>query len=603
MDNYRRRNRNDFDDERRQSRRSRRFKLIFLLVLIFAMGGYVVFWLVTNENANTYEEMGFWDFHSHLDRNEIGFIIDGQRVEIEARPVFIGNELYLPIDLVREFVDEHVYWDGNERISITTRTKAFRIDLGRLEHTVNGRQATLALPVILHNGKPFIPADFIASLNGVDFVFKDYINAIVMVNNANVPAMVRVTEDGIPLKFEPTISRGLSFFRRGTTIYVQKLLSTTDELIHLSNEGSFIRVQTENGLVGYVDSGFFEVISQAQIAPVVMPEPVFDGMVNMVWDLMTNITAVRNEARRYVPHGLNVISPTFFEFSTALDGTLISIADQGYVDWAKSNGWQVWALIADKLEGHFRADVARHVFTNTAHRERAIDQLVAFVDQYMFDGICINFEAIRAEYADHYILFLRELAPLLRERGVILSVTMFVPWNHNLHYNREQAALAADFIIIMGYDEHYATSAVAGPNASINFVQNGINRTLWEVPHNQIILGIPLYVRVWRETQTGDGIVVSQNAMGMNEAYNLFIDNGAQFVWCEITLSYYSEFRGVDSEGRTYTRRVWLEEERSISAKLDLVIYHDLAGTAGWRKGLERPEIWNVLMEYFELIQ
>jgi len=581
-------------NESKHNQNPHRFKVVFLIVILLGLGGYIAVWLLFNSGSNG-DEYGF------LDGQRIGFVpryvfIDGELYS----PIFVEDELYLPINLVQNYVDEHLYWDGNYRVSITTRTHVFRIDVGQTAHTVNGRTAQLDLPVIMASGTPHLPANFIAELNDVAFEFRQDINTLIITNNAVEPTLLRVTRDGEPLRYEP-----------GSRSPAQTTLYSQDTVVLINSSDGFCFVKTEGGLTGHVVSGRLEVAYMPKPPIAAAPTPVFDGMVNMVWDLMSNITAVRNEARRYVPVGLNVISPTFFEFCPSLDGTVLSIADQGYVDWAHSNGWQVWALIADKLDGHFRSDVARHVFTNTGHRERAIDQVVEFTERYSLDGICINFEAIRAEYADYYIRFLRELAPLLRERGVIVSVTMFVPWSHNLHYNRGQAAKAADFIIIMGYDEHYATSAVAGPNASISFVQNGINRTLqeiqngvtlWEVPHHQIILGIPLYVRVWRETEVaGRGTpVVSQAAMGMDAAYDLFISHGAQFEWCEVTLSYYAEFRGVDAYGQTYRRRVWLEEERSIAAKLDLVIYHNLAGTAGWRKGLERPAIWDVLNEYLQ---
>jgi len=569
-----------------------------MLAVILAMGAFLAFWFITHDDSETFEQRGFWEFFTHLDRNEIGVVFNGQRSEFEPRPVFVDGELYLPIEFVQNYIDEHIFWDGGDRVSVTTRTQAFRIDIGQLAHTVNGVSAQLDLPVIMMDEQPHIPARFVAGLHGFEFDFKEYINTVVMTNTSAIQILARVVYDDEPLRFEMPENRRITFFQSRSPVLVQRGLSADETLIVIDDSGDFYLVQTQDGLLGYVAADKIEVVNLPQPVAEMPLQPVFDGMVNMVWDLMSNNTAVRNEVRRYVPYGLNVISPTFFEFCPTLDGTILSIADQGYVDWAHSNGWQVWALVADKLDGHFRSDVSRHVFTNTAHREKAIDQLVAFTEQYSFDGICINFEAIRPEYAGTYIQFLRELAPLLRERGIILSVTMFVPMNHNLFYNREQAALAADFIIIMGYDEHYATSAVAGPNASIGFVQNGINRTLWEVPHHQIILGIPLYVRVWRETETAGGIRVTQNAMGMDAAYDLFVSNGATFEWCDVTMSYYAEFRGVDEDGQTYRRRVWLEEERSISAKLDLVIYHELAGAAGWRKGLERPAIWGVLAEY-----
>ena len=46
------------------------------------------------------------------------------------------------------------------------------------------------------------------------------------------------------------------------------------------------------------------------------------------------------------------------------------------------------------------------------------------------------------------------------------------------HYNREEQGIVADYVIIMGYDEHFAGSEEAGSVASIDFVREGITETL-----------------------------------------------------------------------------------------------------------------------------
>jgi spore germination protein YaaH len=356
---------------------------------------------------------------------------------------------------------------------------------------------------------------------------------------------------------------------------------------------------TNDGLLGYVASGSLtrHPIQWPTPSPSPAPPPLNRG-ISMVWDLVINTTAAQNEARRYVPDGLHVISPSFFEFCfTRLDGTLISITDKGYMDWAHANGLQVWPMVADfsHTEHTPHGRVSQYVLAVTEHRERAVDQLVMYAERYGFDGINIDFEHIRRDDGIYYVQFIRELAPLLRERQITLSVCKYVPMSHTLHYNRAETAFYADYIVIMGYDEHFSTSPVAGPNASINWVRNGILRTMDEVPAEQIILGIPLWVRVWRETETPSGMQVTQNNLDMESAYNLFVNAGAAFEWDDVTMSYYAEYRGVDANGMTYTRRVWLEDERSLRAKLDLVNEYGLAGVSGWRKGFEKPSVWDVI--------
>ena len=62
----------------------------------------------------------------------------------------------------------------------------------------------------------------------------------------------------------------------------------------------------------------------------------------------------------------------------------------------------------------------------------------------------------------------------------------------------------ADYVIIMGYDEHYATSPEAGSVASIGWVREGIENTLEEVPAEKVINAVPFYTRLWEERPKTD---------------------------------------------------------------------------------------------------
>ena len=60
----------------------------------------------------------------------------------------------------------------------------------------------------------------------------------------------------------------------------------------------------------------------------------------------------------------------------------------------------------------------------------------------------------------------------------------------------------ADYVIIMGYDEHFAGSYEAGSVASYNYVKEGIEETLRDVPADKVINAVPFYTRLWNETRT-----------------------------------------------------------------------------------------------------
>lgn len=149
----------------------------------------------------------------------------------------------------------------------------------------------------------------------------------------------------------------------------------------------------------------------------------------------------------------------------------------------------------------------------------------------------------------------------------------------------------ADYVIIMGYDEHYAGSAEAGSVASINFVEEGIKQTVEQVPANKIINAVPFYTRIWSTT----GADVSSQAVGMAMAQEYINAHNIETVWDEETCQNYGEYM----DGDTYNQ-VWLEDAQSIGVKLNVMQNYNIGGVACWRLGYETPDIWDVIEEYLD---
>ena len=151
--------------------------------------------------------------------------------------------------------------------------------------------------------------------------------------------------------------------------------------------------------------------------------------------------------------------------------------------------------------------------------------------------------------------------------------------------------MVADYVIIMGYDEHYRGSEEAGSVASIGFVENGIKKTLEEVPAEKVINAIPFYTRIWDTT----GGTVESQAVGMDLAEEYIKNHNITTVWDEETCQNYGTY---ESGGTKH--EVWLEDAESIRVKLNVMEANGIAGVACWKLGYEKPEIWDVIAEYLE---
>ena len=121
------------------------------------------------------------------------------------------------------------------------------------------------------------------------------------------------------------------------------------------------------------------------------------------------------------------------------------------------------------------------MLSSSLARKTLIDNLMMQVQQYNIDGINVDFEKVSEECGEHFIEFIRELSIECRRNQKVLSVDNYVPMGFNSHYELEEQGKVADYVIIMGYDEHYAGSWESGSVASIDYVENGIRQATKDV--------------------------------------------------------------------------------------------------------------------------
>ena len=312
-----------------------------------------------------------------------------------------------------------------------------------------------------------------------------------------------------------------------------------------------------------------------------------DYKINLGWHVIAGVAG--NDTLDSVTantKGLNVISPTWFKLSDN-NGNFTSFASQDYVNRAHKKGLEVWALV-ENIEYAGSVDMYT-ILSSTTTRAKLIDGLINQALTYGLDGINVDFEQISMDCGEHYIQFIRELSIPCRKNGIVLSVDNYVPTGYTDHYDRAEQGVVADYVIIMGYDEHYAGSPEAGSVASINYVEEGIVKTVNEVPANKVINAIPFYTRIW-ETENGQ---LSSQAVGMDVAEEFVKAHNIAVEWDDETCQNYGEYT---SGGSLY--QVWLEDASSIEVKLNIMDKYQIGGVASWRLGYEKPEIWNVIETY-----
>lgn len=360
------------------------------------------------------------------------------------------------------------------------------------------------------------------------------------------------------------------------------------------------KVKTEDAIIGYVENKRLEAdggsAAGIEAQPVeegraVFANPEFTSIsrpykINLAWHAVAG-TAGNDTLSAALANtkGINVISPTWFAL-TNNEGDFSSFASKDYVDKAHDMGLEVWGLI----DNFSNPDVDTYeVLSYTSKRAYLIEALVNTALQYDLDGINIDFEGLSQDTGEHFIQFVRELSIPCRKNGIVLSVDNYVPMGYTDHYNRGEQGVFADYVIIMGYDEHYNGSPEAGSVASIGFVEDGIRKTVEQVPAEKVINGLPFYTRIWKS----EGAGLTSEAVGMEMAEQFVVNHNMELRWDEETCQNYGEVQ----EGGTFYQ-VWLEDEHSIEAKLNIMQKYNIAGAASWKLGFEKASIWDVIEKY-----
>lgn len=489
----------------------------------------------------------------------------------ESKAITRDGQTYLPITWVNENINERFYWDDIEKLLVYTLPETI---VYADKRTTGSTGAPLLL---VEDTDVYLSLGLIS--NYTDVQVKAYEND--GVNRAFIDNTWG--EWTLATSKKETEARVKGGIKSPIITNVPK----GAELRILEQLDDWSRVETSDGYIGYVENRAIGNIRQVpQIS--MFETPVYtnislDEKVSLAFHQVMSDDA--NDAMETLianTKGVNVIAPTWFAL-TDNKGNYHSYGSKEYVDKAHAMGMQVWGVLDNFNKGD---DVNSGIlFAQTSVRKDLISNLMAEVESLGLDGINLDIEGIKPSAGPHYVQFIRELSIECRKNGIILSVDNYVPTDYTSFYNRAEQGRVADYVIIMGYDEHYA-GGDAGSVASLPYVKKGIEDTLSIVPKEKVINAIPLYTRVW----TDNNGKISSSALGIAAAKAWVEEKQVDLYWQEEMGQYYGELQ--TDEG---LKMVWMEEEKSIGLKMDAIKDAELAGVAVWKLGFEPAYIWDVV--------
>ena len=581
---------------RRRRKRQRMIRFVLLIILIIAAIAGIILWKRYSPSKEQYDMKKYYGIEKD---GQVGITVDNKVVEAEGK--LAGGKVYVAYNIVRDYINSRFYWDPNENVLLYMLPEdMISVDVGSKDYSISKKKKSEDYVILKTEGNTaYIALDFVQQYTNIDYE----------VSNNPDHVMIRTKWGKTDVA---TVKKNTQVrYQGGVKSPVLAELKKKDEVTVVESEQNWKKVRTADGVIGYVKNKALKNEEKKNITRKFEEQDYSniskDYTINMTWHNVTNQDANNAVAQRIAQtKGLTTLAPTWIHVADT-NGNISSIASADYVSYAHKQNVEVWMTVRDFDGGISSEKESYELLSYTSRRETLITQLIAEALRVGVDGINVDFEKISDKCGEHYIEFIRELSVKCRQNGLVLSVDNYVPKSFNTQYDRKEQGIVADYVVIMGYDEYYAGSPEAGPVSSYNYVKEGITEKLKEVTAEKVISGIPFFTRLWKETPKTEeelksdkgtdaeqySATVESDAYGMDNAQAVVKQAGVDTTWDKKAGQNYATW---EADGSKY--EIWLEDSKSIEAKLKLMKKYKLAGTAEWSLGQESSDIWNLIQKY-----
>ena len=563
--------------------------IIVTIALVVLMFGAVVGKKFYDKYSEGTEKADLFQYFAFATQEQGAVMKDGVILDDYCR--ILNGICYVNIDMVQTYLHNRFYdSEVSREIRFTDATTVVvaPLDGSTWTSTTAGMTEHFEEPYVIALGigeTCFVALDFVEKFVPVTHEVYTNPDRVVIDSMGHTKEVARVKKD--------TVVRWYAGVKSDILTEVPK-----DTLVTVLNDvevDGWCKVATYDGFVGYIRSNKLtkkETTTSDYTLAYTEPEFVstrLDEKIRMGFHAVYNTSANNNLGSILdTAYNLNVICPTWFILSDNV-GNFTSLASKEYVDKAHARGLQVWALVKD-FDNPVDVDTYE-ILADSDHRTHLIEGLISTSLAIGVDGINIDFEGIRKQEGTHFVQFLRELSILCREHGLILSVDNYPPNQGNTYYDYKEQGIVADYVVLMGYDEHWGGSGDPGSTSSQPFLEDSLDNLLSMVDSSKVIDALPFYTRLWKTETNGttDKAIMISAMQDAIDKYSLTV------TFDEVTGQRYGESY---MDGAYY--QMWIEDANSIEKKLQAISKRDLAGIAAWRLTYEEKEIWDLIGTYIK---
>ena len=544
--------------------------VIIAILLILVIAGGALGKVLLDKYSYSKEEADWNEFYQVSESDRSAIILQDEMVEEQA--LIRDDVCYFDLATVHKYMNEVFYADMTEKLLLYANpTEVIRTTFGETSYTTTeGTQDAGYVISFVEGDTVYVAADYVKLFT--NYSYDCYDRHVQVYTEWGTRQVAQLKKD--------TAVR----LRGGVKSPILTQAAKGDTLEILEQMETWSKVKTSDSVIGYVENKRLGDITEETETPVTdYQEPEYtaltsDSKICLGWH---SIGGVGGNDTLYSmvsgTKGMNVIAPTWFSL-TDENGSIRNFGTANYVTTAHNMGLQVWGVV-DNFNYANETGTAistLNMLSSTTSRQNFVRNVTDAAVSLGLDGINVDFEQLSSDCGPHYVEFIRELSIQCRNMGLVLSIANYVPFNFNDYYRLDIQGQVADYVIIMGYDEHWHGSKDPGSVASISYVSGGLDRTLQEVPANKVVNALPFYTILWKT----EGTDVTDEYITMNNEADFMSRAGVTAEWDEETCQNYAEWT---SGNATY--QIWLEDAESIAVKLNMMATKNIGGVAVWRLG------------------
>ena len=559
--------------------------VIIAILLILVIAGGALGKVLLDKYSYSKEEADWNEFYQVSESDRSAIILQDEMVEEQA--LIRDDVCYFDLATVHKYMNEVFYADMTEKLLLYANpAEVIRTTFGETSYTTTeGTQDAGYVISFVEGDTVYVAADYVKLFT--NYSYDCYDRHVQVYTEWGTRQVAQLKKD--------TAVR----LRGGVKSPILTQAAKGDTLEILEQMETWSKVKTADSVIGYVENKRLGDITEETETPVTdYQEPEYtaltsDSKICLGWH---SIGGVGGNDTLYSmvsgTKGMNVIAPTWFSL-TDENGSIRNFGTANYVTTAHNMGLQVWGVV-DNFNYANETGTAistLNMLSSTTSRQNFVRNVTDAAVSLGLDGINVDFEQLSSDCGPHYVEFIRELSIQCRNMGLVLSIANYVPFNFNDYYRLDIQGQVADYVIIMGYDEHWHGSKDPGSVASISYVSGGLDRTLQEVPANKVVNALPFYTILWKT----EGTDVTDEYITMNNEADFMNRAGVTAEWDEETCQNYAEWT---SGNATY--QIWLEDAESIAVKLNMMATKNIGGVAVWRLGYGTQAAWELINAYLQ---